>query len=689
MKKYLLGLLLTTTLKTAHAAPIFTEPSTWNPANTKSVIKSQIGQPNGVAPLDANGLMSAGVSGDISSAPMKISGHSFTTNLDTFMPALSNLKSYTAGSGSTSDASLLDTLVSNSCGETFNVPYGYILPTNSNGGAHFPDTSTCTNHYTWIYNNHIHTTGGTETDFRTPDDLHINYEDGMMSMAKTKLNTGTSDPQMLNLQFINQATSVGPVSSTDPTRQSLEAVELNMQAEAGSTGSLNGFQCDMTDNSTSGDNANVCFSPNVFKYSSIGKDWGASIAGYDYSLTQPKSVVSYSGIENDMQTNGQDMGASLWDSTQGGRHLLWLGANTVQRPSWAASHSYAVGDVIVDANKSWIWVVTTAGTSSTGADPTGAWLPATGSYTDGTVTFTAKIDYHGVVSKAIYVVNDHIDTDFSYFDDVLGVNANVRDSSINLTNEILTQSDGASIRLAKTHPIDFSGAGTVASKNQLIMVARDNVAVGYESYGTGLNIEIPGTVLASFQSTDKSLRTEGIASFGIGNNGSLSSATQAARAGITFGHSKYGSYQTDVIYGMNGLEFTPTNTTGVIQSHPVFELPKLSYADGGTDTIDLDNPARLLQLNKADILALTPAEGTIVNEGTDHVPVIYENGSWHPITISTPYSSTSQVLTSVSFGTPASSTATCTQGQTEMDATYLYSCVATNTWHRVSNGAAW
>jgi len=43
----------------------------------------------------------------------------------------------------------------------------------------------------------------------------------------------------------------------------------------------------------------------------------------------------------------------------------------------------------------------------------------------------------------------------------------------------------------------------------------------------------------------------------------------------------------------------------------------------------------------------------------------------------------------IPFGTPTSSNAACIQGQMEMDATYIYSCVATNTWHRVSNGTAW
>lgn len=43
----------------------------------------------------------------------------------------------------------------------------------------------------------------------------------------------------------------------------------------------------------------------------------------------------------------------------------------------------------------------------------------------------------------------------------------------------------------------------------------------------------------------------------------------------------------------------------------------------------------------------------------------------------------------IPFGTPSSSTSDCTRGQIEMDADYIYSCVATNTWHRISSGASW
>jgi hypothetical protein len=43
----------------------------------------------------------------------------------------------------------------------------------------------------------------------------------------------------------------------------------------------------------------------------------------------------------------------------------------------------------------------------------------------------------------------------------------------------------------------------------------------------------------------------------------------------------------------------------------------------------------------------------------------------------------------VPFNTPATSSSACTTGQISVDSTYIYTCVATNTWHRVSNGETW
>ncbi|GBR30097.1 hypothetical protein [Acetobacter orleanensis] len=43
----------------------------------------------------------------------------------------------------------------------------------------------------------------------------------------------------------------------------------------------------------------------------------------------------------------------------------------------------------------------------------------------------------------------------------------------------------------------------------------------------------------------------------------------------------------------------------------------------------------------------------------------------------------------IPFGTPYSSNDTCTQGQMQIDSHYIYTCVATNSWHRTDNGSTW
>lgn len=73
---------------------------------------------------------------------------------------------------------------------------------------------------------------------------------------------------------------------------------------------------------------------------------------------------------------------------------------------------------------------------------------------------------------------------------------------------------------------------------------------------------------------------------------------------------------------------------------------------------------------------------------SNNVMALTSNGTLYTNAVNTKTVSAAVSLT-IPFATPASSTSTCTQGQIEMDADYIYSCVATNTWHRVSNGSSW
>lgn len=52
--------------------------------------------------------------------------------------------------------------------------------------------------------------------------------------------------------------------------------------------------------------------------------------------------------------------------------------------------------------------------------------------------------------------------------------------------------------------------------------------------------------------------------------------------------------------------------------------------------ISINGVLNIQRLTKAQVLSISsPVEGTIVNDSTDHVPVIYENGAWYPMTLGT------------------------------------------------------
>ncbi|KXV41887.1 hypothetical protein AD941_02400 [Gluconobacter albidus] len=61
--------------------------------------------------------------------------------------------------------------------------------------------------------------------------------------------------------------------------------------------------------------------------------------------------------------------------------------------------------------------------------------------------------------------------------------------------------------------------------------------------------------------------------------------------------------------------------------------------DGGTlqitaSRIKLNGVTSIQELTKAQILGVAnPIEGTILNDSDDHVPVVYENGHWYPMTL--------------------------------------------------------
>lgn len=84
---------------------------------------------------------------------------------------------------------------------------------------------------------------------------------------------------------------------------------------------------------------------------------------------------------------------------------------------------------------------------------------------------------------------------------------------------------------------------------------------------------------------------------------------------------QYASYMGDLVYTVGGKQ--------------VFDFNQNGNATFGGD-VAYSGHLFLSAATKANILAITsPREGEIINDATDHVPVIYENGKWYPIQLGT------------------------------------------------------
>ncbi len=108
---------------------------------------------------------------------------------------------------------------------------------------------------------------------------------------------------------------------------------------------------------------------------------------------------------------------------------------------------------------------------------------------------------------------------------------------------------------------------------------------------------------------------------------------------------------------------------------------------GDTPTINGSSAVSVASVQSITQLTLLSGIGTLTN-------AIYSDG---PIERSKPttFSGTPPSIfgppgapgTAMTFGTPVSSSASCTQGDAEFDAAYIYTCTATNTWRRVATAS--
>lgn len=566
-------------------------------------------------PAWATSIMTAGST--LSQAKVTYNGLGTRTISNRWSDTL-NLGDFLANNGSIADAIRLDRVVSTYCGRVIHVPAAIKFPRNADGSPHYP-TSTCPagQHANWVYDGlPILPSGGTDL-FNTVDDLHEARNNGILLLQKHKVNDTSQSPTVY-MQLENSA----KVGNTGSMWGLLPMLKMHLQEDNGAQASLEGIDIDVQDyNNTPNASQTQPLSVSVMKHGT-GSDWGMSIAGYDYSAQGPNTYLAYTGIEDDLQVNGDDIPSALYDPQDGGRKLLWLGGNTNnQWGNWQSAHKYAAGTIIAASDG--LWAATTDCTSASTANaPTDGWSK-TSANTDGTCSWTWKYGYSGVISRAIWIDNSNYGGNSpSSFDEGISTNARFRNAFIDLSRENLIEPGAAALRIKKGDPVDLSGNATQSGKNLHTLTVQDRTIVGALNVGTGLNVGIKGVVSASF-ADDGSFNTTGIVHLAVGGQASMSDATDVSQVGLTVGTSKYSTNDTLLASGVGGMAIAAPASDGTLPS-----IPNITVLPNHTR---FNTPLQLQEVSS--FAGLAQDNGYLVNRGDQANPYIFESGTWLPLIV--------------------------------------------------------
>ncbi len=103
---------------------------------------------------------------------------------------------------------------------------------------------------------------------------------------------------------------------------------------------------------------------------------------------------------------------------------------------------------------------------------------------------------------------------------------------------------------------------------------------------------------------------------------------------------------------------------------------------GDTPTINGTSAVSIASVQSATQLTLLSSIGTLTNATYSDGPIERNKAAFSGANPPSIFGPPGAPGTSMTFGTPASSSATCTQGAAEFDAAFIYTCTATNTWRR-------
>ncbi len=292
-----------------------------------------------------------------------------------------------------------------------------------------------------------------------------------------------------------------------------------------------------------------------------------------------------------------------------------------------------------------------SGGSATNLTTTGTLTNSGAMTTTGTATFNGATTTAGTATFNGDVV---VDTDTLFVDvseDRVGINNASPATALDVTGVITTDNLTASSLETKTYGVDITG--TNGSSVVAKVIAGDGQSANLKLKNTEgeFDIRCDGGTLDIYDVTDGASRlsfnTTGIATFGADKTvrSDVFSGTTATNSLLVLGNDSvtYGETSGTTLLANENLNLQAGPNDKIVLGEAGNHVDKMAVLDtaNGNFGINTDSPTEKLDVN-SDSIRLRTAK------------------------------------------TPASATATGTQGQIAWDANYMYVCTATNTWKRVA-----
>lgn len=416
---------------------------------------SRIGVANGVAPLDANKMMPAPVSGDISQSIYNEFQHNTVST---------SLRKYIGGfirpEGWGANMTGLDTSAFQNMYDATDVsaPIWVGGPTNDGtlwpaiNGTPWTPTTSKQRFFRFLGPVGYANNGWNEIWDQLHGDLIERYTNSHLEYDRKydNISAAFSDQPIVSMSIQNKASNIH-YSGLTP---GLRGFAIGMSNTSNAIGSLEGMTVDQNIYGQTGyaQQHQAIHTTQTCAGNCTDGLWGYAAAIGDSTGKNQHLAI---GTELDITGNGSD-------ETNLYRNFLRFGGSANTWPAWAANTKYSVGTIIADITKDGVFVATVGGSSASSA-PT---FPANIGETtiDGTVTWQKINNYHFQVGSGVWFGGGG-DNSWSYMYGITG-DGEFDDAFID-TSKMTFPSEAYPLKMGTNQGIQFSGEKTKTVKHTL------------------------------------------------------------------------------------------------------------------------------------------------------------------------------------------------------------------------------